>query len=402
MPNLVETPIHAVTLTFADRALETEFRADDQAKPLSPIRISLAASLVLIGLLGLWDRALVPNAYRTIWLFRFLLVCPIFGGLLLLSFAPFFKRFQGIILWVGVASAGVGLCLIMFSAQASASGLYFASLGLYLVLCCLFLRLPFLAAAGLCAALGVAYGLIGLTTGHSVVLLGDSVLLAAFAALGLAAGYAGEHARRADFLRQRKLNHQADELNRVRQETQQTHQELEALNRVDALTGLASRGHFFEIAERDLERCRRYAHPLAIIMLDLDHFKVVNDTCGHVTGDRVLQAVAGQIHYNVREADTPGRYGGEEFVVVLPETDREAAVQVGERLRSFVESLRIDTFIGRLSVTVSVGIAASMADEKATLDDLLSCADKALLVAKQSGRNRVRVWDACDRAEISD
>jgi diguanylate cyclase (GGDEF)-like protein len=395
MPTLVDIPINPVTLTFADRALETEFRTDDRVQSLAPVRVSLAAGLVLIGLLGLLDRALVPDAYHTLWIVRYALVCPFFGGMLLFSFAPFFKRFGGAILWVGAGSAGVGLSLMIFAAGASARGLYFTSLCLYLVLCCLFLRLRFLAVAGLCGALGVAYGLVWFTAADSAPLLADGALLAASAALGSAAGYASDRSRRVDFLHRQRLDRQTAELNSARQEAEQKRQEMEALTRVDALTGLASRRHFFEIAERDLERCRRYAHPLAIIMLDLDHFKVINDTCGHVTGDRVLQAVAGQIHYNVREADTAGRYGGEEFVVVLPETDHQAALQVGERLRSFIESLRIDSAMGRLWVTVSVGIATSAATEAATLDDLLNCADKALLAAKQAGRNRVNVWEAC-------
>jgi diguanylate cyclase (GGDEF)-like protein len=395
MSTLVDTLLNPLTLAFADQALEVDFWADDQAQSLVPIRLSLLAGLVLNGLMGLVDRALSPEAYRSLWVFRYALVCPIFGGLLLLSFAPFFRRFRGVILWVGAVSAGIGLILIGGAAPLVDSRLTLTFLGLHLIFCCLFLRLQFLTAAGLSVALGAIYSLIGWTTTTVPAgRLAENVLLLFSVALGLAAAYILDRSRRAEFLWRRRFDRQADELARAQEEAQQRRQEVDSLTQVDALTGLDTRGHFFEIAERDLERCRRYAHPLAIIMLDLDHFKVVNDTCGHATGDRVLQAVAGQIQVNVREADMAGRYGGEEFVVALPETDREAAQQVGERLRDFIESLRTDTTFGRLSVTVSVGIAATSAAETATLDEVLARADKALLAAKQAGRNRVIVSGA--------
>ncbi len=395
MATLADTQINPLTLTFADRALEADFRADRRDQSPAPIRISLAASLVLYILLGLLDWTLAREAYRSIWVFRYALVCPILGGVLLLSFAPFFRRFHNAILAVGAGGAAIGLILIVFTVHPSESGPYFLVLCLHLVFCCLFLGLRFPVAVGLCVALGVAYALVRFASAAGASsLLGEGALLGVSAILGLAASYGLDHSRRKEFLQRRKLDRQTGELNRAREEAQQKRQEIDSLARVDALTGLATRGHFFEVAERDLDRCRRYAHPLAVIVLDLDHFKVVNDTFGHAFGDRVLQAVAGQILANVREADAAGHFGGGEFAVVLPETNREAALQVGERLRSFIESLRIDAPIGRLSVTVSAGIAATAAPETTTLDDLLAYADTALLAAKEAGRNRVTVWEA--------
>jgi len=400
MATLADTPINPLTLTFADRALEADFRADRRGQSPAPIRISLAASLVLYVLLGLLDWTLAREVYRSIWVFRYALVCPILGAMLVLSFAPFFRRFHSAILAVGAGAAAIGLILIVFTVQPSASGPYFLVLCLHLVFCCLFLELRFPVAVGLCVMLGAVYGLVGFASAAGAASVpGESALLGVSAILGLAAGYGVDHSRRAEFLQRRKLDRQTYELNFAQEEAQQKRQEIDALTRLDGLTGLATRGHFFEIAQRDLERCRRYAHPLAVILLDLDHFKLVNDTFGHAIGDRVLQAVAGQILVNVREADTASRFGGEEFAVLLPETNREAAQQVGERLRGFVESLRIDAPIGRLSVTVSAGIAATAAQETATLDDLLACADRALLAAKDAGRNRVTMWEAIPAPE---
>jgi diguanylate cyclase (GGDEF)-like protein len=396
MATLADTPINPLTLTFADPALETDFRADHRGQSLAPIRLSLAAALAMYILLGLLDRSLAPQAYRSIWLFRYAVVCPFLGGMLLLSFTPSFRRLQGIYLGVGAVSAGLGSVLILLAiylSDVADSSLYIALLCLYLVFGCLALRLRFVVAAGFCAAVGSGYCLLWLAPGRLAGLPVGSVALAASAALGLAGAYALERSRRAEYFHRRKLDSQLDELNRARQEALLKRQEVDALARVDELTGLATRKHFFEIAERELDRCRRYAHPLAVIILDLDHFKVVNDTFGHAIGDRVLEAVSGQILANVREADTVCRFGGEEFAVVFPETSREAALQVGERLRGFIESLRIDAPIGRLSVTVSAGLAATASEEKTALDDLLACADRALLAAKEAGRNRVIVWD---------
>ncbi len=400
MATLADTPINPLTLTFADRALEADFRADRRGQSPTPIRISLAASLVLYILLGLLDWTLAREAYRSIWVLRYALVCPILGGMLLLTFAPFFRRFHNAILAVGAGGAALGLILIVYTVRPSESGPYFLVLCLHLVFCCLFLGLRFPVVAGLCAALVAVYALVRFTSAAGASSLpGEGALLGVSAILGLAASYEVDHSRRAEFLQRRRLDLQTDELNRAREEAQQKRHEMDSLTRIDGLTGLATRAHFFEVAERDLDRCRRYAHPLAIILLDLDHFKVVNDTFGHFTGDRVLQAVAGQILVNVRDVDTAGRFGGEEFAVVLPETNREAAQQVGERLRDFIQSLRIEAPIGRLSVTVSAGIAATAAQETTTLDDLLACADRALLAAKEAGRNRVTVWGAVPAPE---
>ncbi len=156
----------------------------------------------------------------------------------------------------------------------------------------------------------------------------------------------------------------------------------------DSLTGLFNRRHFFDQAEREFQRARRYRRPLCAIMLDIDHFKRVNDTYGHAAGDQVLQALAARCRENLRDMDLLGRYGGEEFVALLPENDLPGTRDAAERLRQHVAEMPIDTSRGPVAVTVSLGVAVCT-ENCAELAALIAQADQALYVAKSAGRNQV-------------
>jgi diguanylate cyclase (GGDEF)-like protein len=159
---------------------------------------------------------------------------------------------------------------------------------------------------------------------------------------------------------------------------------------VDGLTRLHNRQHFLEVAELELQRARRYQHPLSAMMLDIDYFKQTNDAYGHAVGDQVLQTVAARCRQNLRDIDLLGRYGGDEFVVLLPENDSNGARIVAERLRRCVAETPVDTDRGPLNVTISLGVAA-LADDDQDLAAVLNEADAALYRAKNAGRNRVAV-----------
>ncbi len=161
-----------------------------------------------------------------------------------------------------------------------------------------------------------------------------------------------------------------------------------ALATYDALTGVFSRRAILEILDRELVRARRNQAPVAVALADVDHFKRVNDTHGHHTGDVVLVEVARRLGSTLRESDGLGRVGGEEFLVVLPGAERDAALMVTERLRELLCSEPVPTAVGPLTVTASFGVATSGGDVSA--DVLVSRADKALYLAKEEGRNRVR------------
>lgn len=156
----------------------------------------------------------------------------------------------------------------------------------------------------------------------------------------------------------------------------------------DYLTGVANRGHFIELAEQELTRSRRYERPLSLAMLDLDHFKTVNDSYGHQAGDTVLKELSRICRQVLREADVMGRVGGEEFAILLPETDGEQAFNVIERLREAIAASEVTLEEGlTLHFSASLGVAAFIPAD-ADIGMLLKRADQALYQAKCSGRNR--------------
>jgi diguanylate cyclase (GGDEF)-like protein len=161
----------------------------------------------------------------------------------------------------------------------------------------------------------------------------------------------------------------------------------------DSLTGLHNRRHFFELAEHEFQRARRYRRTVSMIMLDIDRFKRVNDAYGHAAGDQVLQALAARCRETLRDIDFMGRYGGEEFVVLLPENDVGGARSAAERLRQCVAEPPIETYRGPVSVTISLGVAA-MTEDCPDVVALLDRADAAMYAAKEAGRNRVEEMKA--------
>jgi diguanylate cyclase (GGDEF)-like protein len=171
----------------------------------------------------------------------------------------------------------------------------------------------------------------------------------------------------------------------------QANADLERLAHTDALTNLANRRHFMQSLEREIERSRRYDRALSLILLDLDHFKQVNDRYGHSAGDGLLVAAAEAIREVCRDIDLPGRLGGEEFAILLPETDLEGARIVAERARlGLARQSHVVTGFRPFRVTASFGVA-SLAQGTETSEALLQLADRALYRAKDQGRNRVSV-----------
>ena len=165
-------------------------------------------------------------------------------------------------------------------------------------------------------------------------------------------------------------------------------QEIQSLAHIDPLTGLQNRRSLFELGRVEFARAHRMSREFCCMMLDLDHFKQVNDQYGHLIGDQVLQQFAACCKSSVREVDLVGRYGGEELIIFLPETDGQTSMQVAERLRLSIASTPIKVFDKEISLTVSIGVATK--DENTTqLETLIARADQAMYIAKHRGRNRV-------------
>ncbi|NOZ87575.1 MAG: diguanylate cyclase [Deltaproteobacteria bacterium] len=197
-------------------------------------------------------------------------------------------------------------------------------------------------------------------------------------------------ARVQSMLRIKSLN---DDLLSANEKLKEVNQKLKELSITDPLTGLHNRLYLQMRIGHEFERADRYRSYLSCAMADIDHFKKVNDTYGHAAGDAVLQHIARVFMESIRKIDLAARFGGEEFVFILPETDEDEAILVSERIRASVEASPV-VFEGRtILATVSIGIVTFPHHDIENEDQLIDCADKALYRAKNSGRNRVEKYD---------
>lgn len=166
------------------------------------------------------------------------------------------------------------------------------------------------------------------------------------------------------------------------------HEEIYRMTIVDALTGAHNKRYFLEFLEREIARCARYRRSLSLLMFDIDHFKVINDTHGHLTGDYVLRELSRRLLGRVRREELLARYGGEEFAAVLPETDLAGARTFAEHIRHLIADQSFEYEGDRFDVTISVGVAA-LEGEDVDVTTFIKTADENLYQAKREGRNRV-------------
>ncbi|MEJ2345607.1 MAG: diguanylate cyclase [Gammaproteobacteria bacterium] len=176
------------------------------------------------------------------------------------------------------------------------------------------------------------------------------------------------------------------------QELLRTNQELERLSRTDGLTGLYNRRTWEDMLRSEFRRHQRSHQPGALVMFDIDHFKHINDTYGHPAGDAVLQRVAEVVRDTKRETDIAGRYGGEEFAIILLDTDDQGAMRFAERLRKAIAAATVRTDGKEISFTISLGVAGIVHVEGATYSHWLKAVDQALYRSKEGGRNRTTVY----------
>lgn len=171
---------------------------------------------------------------------------------------------------------------------------------------------------------------------------------------------------------------------------ERANEQLAKLSMTDRLTGLLNRGTWENLVDAEYERYRRYGQATTLVMFDIDNFKPVNDNYGHLAGDEVIRHTAQTTRNNIRQSDSAGRYGGEEFGIILPETDAENARLLCERIRESIEKSTVETSAGNITYTISMGIA-QLTDEPENYMQWMQKADEALYAAKESGRNRVVV-----------
>jgi diguanylate cyclase (GGDEF)-like protein len=193
-----------------------------------------------------------------------------------------------------------------------------------------------------------------------------------------------------------------DELRRAKESLEVVNMDLrfafeheQHMARTDTLTRINNRRNLFELAQHEFEVAKRYQQPLSIIMFDLDHFKQINDTYGHSIGDKMLERVAQVTHAQLRDVDIIGRYGGEEFVIVLPVTNAQKAFLLAQRILENVSAIRLVTDDGAAAVTLSIGIAETIhAPQDESVENVIRRADEAMYAAKQAGRNCAMIFDA--------
>lgn len=181
-----------------------------------------------------------------------------------------------------------------------------------------------------------------------------------------------------------KIKHLQDEL-------KEKNVRLKELSGTDDLTQINNRRRFMEYFDKEFSRARRYHHPMAFVIFDIDYFKQVNDKHGHLIGDRVLIQLTQEMSKTMRVSDIIGRYGGEEFTLILPETDMHGAVPYAERFRKHIEQTKFGEEKNPLKITVSGGVAGIPDIPAETVDELLKKADEALYRAKANGRNRIEI-----------
>jgi two-component system cell cycle response regulator len=180
----------------------------------------------------------------------------------------------------------------------------------------------------------------------------------------------------------------------LQDELKQANELLLAISNTDHLTGLHNRRYLEDALGREFHRAERNRSNLALLIMDIDHFKKINDTHGHQQGDAVLYKVASIFQRELRDYDIAARFGGEEFIAVIPEASLSEAVMVGERIRKAVEKAAFEGEISHVKITVSLGVSAFPAESVGSADALISEADKALYRAKANGRNRVETMNS--------
>jgi diguanylate cyclase (GGDEF)-like protein len=169
----------------------------------------------------------------------------------------------------------------------------------------------------------------------------------------------------------------------------QYHETIYTMMVQDGLTGISNKRYFQEALRRELTRSQRHSRPLSLAMFDIDHFKKINDTYGHLAGDAVLRELAARIKGTIRGDEVFARYGGEEFALLMPESSVDQAVKFAERVRALVAATTFETEGRRIPVTISVGVGHTSGEPAITPEELVGRADRKLYEAKGAGRNRV-------------
>lgn len=380
-------------LLFAE-AMESDFQLYYAQRYRVHMRLALAVGALGL-LLSVFEDFLVPAAERDFPLFLRLVVSfPIVCLLYILIQLPSLARWQQAMLMFSTIGGATAFMLMAFFVASPMGRIYIDTVMLIQIFGLVLLRMQFSYAlpSVLVIVSGVSFALLNMPfpgSRHSHLI--DLMLIAFAGLLCLVANYLIERSVRSDYLQQRMLEFH-------RQDLENTNQYLQKLLRSDALTGIFNRRHFDSHLADEFRRAERSGDAVALLMLDVDYFKLYNDTYGHQAGDEVLAMVAKTLAaFSRRPGDVAARYGGEEFSLILPGTSEADAMAIAEEIVASIFSQNIAHKSSRISdrLTVSIGVASLQPDGLAQNEAaLIANADQAMYLAKNTGRNRARSWSS--------
>ena len=375
---------------FRDRAMEYRYRVSSRSETVQQLRVSLLVSAVIFALLIVLDYRLVGmnlNFYALVGL-RTIAILACLALIVALSRSPKLadrSTLLNIVCFIMVTAMILVIPLRPVTESSQLTAAVILSFAIYLFFPN---RIAWVVALNVYLAVGFLLALIFWSTVPSSMIFGAAMVLLFQNAVGLVI------LRRLSALQRRQfaLLVMERQTNKLMQQEIESRKDLEAQLRQQAqkdhLTGLNNRRWFLELAEQELRHCRRRQEPLSLCMVDLDHFKTVNDRFGHAVGDRVLVQIAGLCQEVLRDSDIIGRYGGEEFVLALPGTDASAAFEVAERLRLRILHFTFLELPEPLQLSITAGIAEVTAEDEDP-GSALERADLALYAGKARGRNTV-------------
>ncbi|MBZ9567739.1 MULTISPECIES: GGDEF domain-containing protein [Modicisalibacter] len=397
-PPVKEYPLHWLTGQFHDPGKEAMYRRDSEPRIRAESCLTLSVAALIFGMFAISDYyyiGLSTELYLLLGM-RALVVIACLALAFVIGQRGGYSRqtwLHALPLWILATGIILIIPLRPDSLSTQVTSLVVAIMAFYLLIPNL---LPVVAIASLYLSVGFLVAAVMAADISAVVALRLLLLLVMANAVGFFALLRLEKLQRKQFAllqEERIQNHQLSEEIAHRKSLEK---QLRMVAERDALTGLASRIHFMQRAQELLLQAQHDNTPFSLFMIDVDHFKAINDTWGHSQGDRVLTAIAKTCMQSLRAGDVIGRFGGEEFIVALPNTPLEEARRVAERLKKAVAELPVTEAMTEHRLTVTIGIAGEL-DAASDLPALIRQADQALYAGKHGGRNRVETSPAESR-----
>ena len=383
----IKTIINPVNLNFDDTVLEKAFVKKFNNDNLLHTRFGIILTFLLFSIYGFVDIYAYPSSYTTMWTIRFIedIVLVVF---FIYTFYPRYKRhFQRNNTLLLIFSGLNLIVLYSFTVETNFVYIFISSYSLLITGAFLTLGLLFFNALRTILLLDIALAMILVNIPlDNISILLYAILFLSTSILVILATYFWELNRRKLY-----LNNLCND--KLFTDLQNTQKELQEQANRDPMTDLYNRRYFHTFSQEVIKIAKREKKSVSVILIDIDNFKEINDTYGHLIGDNVIISLASLLTTHIRDSDIICRHGGEEFVILLPHTSEDGALELAEKLRMTVEALKVQTnTIDEINFTISLGISSVNIDKDKDIEKSLDRADKALYIAKDKGKNRVEVY----------